>query len=126
MDEPIEVIDLCSDEEDDKVVATEIPEETEIDTSSWVKNQFMSLQKEKKREKKYQWLKSTEFSSDFNILCIEDAVYFKEQRMTKFVLLVENINDRKTYRVRVTNQQMKIYAPQLLIEFYEKRIALTK
>ena len=126
MDEPIEVIDLCSDEEDDKVVALEIPEETEIDTSSWVKNQFMSLQKEKKKEKKYQWLKSTEFSSDFNILCIEDAVYFQEQRMTKFVLLVENINDRKTYRVRVTNQQMKIYAPQLLIEFYEKRIALTK
>ena len=29
MDEPIEVIDLCSDEEDDKVVAIEIPEETE-------------------------------------------------------------------------------------------------
>lgn len=127
MNRPIEVINLFSDDdEDNNDISIEIPEEQEIDTSNKIKNQYFSLLKEKKKENNYKWLKSSEFSTDFNILRIEDAAYYKEQRITKFLLLVENINDKKIYRVKVTNEQMKLYAPEMLIEFYEKRIALTK
>lgn len=121
------VINLCSDDDEEEKEIEEInltvPEEKEVDKSSYVQSENS---RSKSNRKKPKYINITDLSSQYNIIKIEDAKYNPQQKITKFILLVEDVNTGEEYKMKATNNHMKLYAPEMLCDYYERRMALDK
>lgn len=117
------VINLCSDDEEEEIeeINLTVPEEKEV--SSYVQSEYS---RSKSNRKKPKYINITDLSSRYNIIKIEDAKYNPTQKITKFILLVEDVNTGEEYKMKATNNHMKIYAPEMLCDYYERRMALDK
>ena len=117
------VINLCSDDEEEEIeeINLTVPEENEV--SSYVQSEYS---RSKSNRKKPKYINITDLSSRYNIIKIEDAKYNPTQKITKFILLVEDVNTGEEYKMKATNNHMKIYAPEMLCDYYERRMALDK
>ena len=117
------VINLCSDDEEEEIgeINLTVPEEKEV--SSYVQSEYS---RSKSNRKKPKYINITDLSSRYNIIKIEDAKYNPTQKITKFILLVEDVNTGEEYKMKATNNHMKIYAPVMLCDYYERRMALDK
>ena len=117
------VINLCSDDEEEEIeeINLTVPEEKEV--SSYVQSEYS---RSKSNRKKPKYMNITDLSSRYNIIKIEDAKYNPTQKITKFILLVEDVNTGEEYKMKATNNHMKIYAPEMLCDYYERRMALDK
>ena len=117
------VINLCSDDEEEEIgeINLTVPEEKEV--SSYVQSEYS---RSKSNRKKPKYINITDLSSRYNIIKIEDAKYNPTQKITKFILLVEDVNTGEEYKIKATNNHMKIYAPEMLCDYYERRMALDK
>ena len=117
------VINLCSDDEEEEIeeINLTVPEEKEV--SSYVQSEYS---RSKSNRKKPKYINITDLSSRYNIIKIEDAKYNPTQKITKFILLVEDVNTGEEYQMKATNNHMKIYAPEMLCDYYERRMALDK
>ena len=117
------VINLCSDDEEEEIeeINLTVPEEKEV--SSYVQSEYS---RSKSNRKKPKYINITDLSSRYNIIKIEDAKYKTKQKITKFILLVEDVNTGEEYKMKATNNHMKIYAPEMLCDYYERRMALDK
>ena len=117
------VINLCSDDEEEEIeeINLTVPEEKAV--SSYVQSEYS---RSKSNRKKPKYINITDLSSRYNIIKIEDAKYNPTQKITKFILLVEDVNTGEEYKMKATNNHMKIYAPEMLCDYYERRMALDK
>ena len=117
------VINLCSDDEEEEIeeINLTVPEEKEV--SSYVQSEYS---RSKSNRKKPKYINITDLSSRYNIIKIEDAKYNPTQKITKFILLVEDVNTGEEYKMKATNNHMKIYAPEMLCDYYERRMAMDK
>ena len=117
------VINLCSDDEEEEIeeINLTVPEEKEV--SSYVQSEYS---RSKSNRKKPKYINITDLSSRYNIIKIEDAKYNPTQKITKFILLVEDVNTGEEYKMKATNNHMKIHAPEMLCDYYERRMALDK
>ena len=117
------VINLCSDDEEEEIeeINLTVPEEKEV--SSYVQSEYS---RSKSNRKKPKYINITDLSSRYNIIKIEDAKYNPTQKITKVILLVEDVNTGEEYKMKATNNHMKIYAPEMLCDYYERRMALDK
>ena len=117
------VINLCSDDDEEEIeeINLTVPEEKEV--SSYVQSEYS---RSKSNRKKPKYINITDLSSRYNIIKIEDAKYNPTQKITKFILLVEDVNTGEEYKMKATNNHMKIYAPEMLCDYYERRMALDK
>ena len=117
------VINLCSDDEEEEIeeINLTVPEEKEV--SSYVQSEYS---RSKSNRKKPKYINITDLSSRYNIIKIEDAKYNPTQKITKFILLVEDVNTGEEYKMKATNNHMKIDAPEMLCDYYERRMALDK
>ena len=117
------VINLCSDDEEEEIeeINLTVPEEKEV--SSYVQSEYS---RSKSNRKKPKYINITDLSSRYNIIKIEHAKYNPTQKITKFILLVEDVNTGEEYKMKATNNHMKIYAPEMLCDYYERRMALDK
>ena len=117
------VINLCSDDEEEEIeeINLTVPEEKEV--SSYVQSEYS---RSKSNRKKPKYINITDLSSRYNIIKIEDAKYNPTQKITKFILLVEDVNTGEEYKMKATNNHMKIYAPEMLCDYYKRRMALDK
>ena len=117
------VINLCSDDEEEEIeeINLTVPEEKEV--SSYVQSEYS---RSKSNRKKPKYINITDLSSRYNIIKIENAKYNPTQKITKFILLVEDVNTGEEYKMKATNNHMKIYAPEMLCDYYERRMALDK
>ena len=113
------VINLCSDDEEEEIeeINLTVPEEKEV--SSYVQSEYS---RSKSNRKKPKYINITDLSSRYNIIKIEDAKYNPTQKITKFILLVEDVNTGEEYKMKATNNHMKIYAPEMLCDYYERRM----
>ena len=117
------VINLCSDDEEEEIeeINLTVPEEKEV--SSYVQSEYS---RSKSNRKKPKYINITDLSSRYNIIKIEDAKYNPTQKITKLILLFEDVNTGEEYKMKATNNHMKIYAPEMLCDYYERRMALDK
>ena len=117
------VINLCSDDEEEEIeeINLTVPEEKEV--SSYVQSEYS---RSKSNRKKPKYINITDLSSRYNIIKIEDAKYNPTQKITKFILLVADVNTGEEYKMKATNNHMKLYAPEMLCDYYERRMALDK
>ena len=99
------VINLCSDDEEEEIeeINLTVPEEKEV--SSYVQSEYS---RSKSNRKKPKYINITDLSSRYNIIKIEDAKYNPTQKITKFILLVEDVNTGEEYKMKATNNHMKI------------------
>ena len=121
------VINLYSDADffKDKIkdIVISIPEEKNFDKSSWIQSEYSHSKKNKKTPK---YINISALSNKYNIIKILDAKYNSIKKITKFLLLIEDIDTGREYRVKATNNDLKIYSPEMLCDYYERRMTLDK
>lgn len=124
-----ETIYISSEEEDDD---KEIEEKEDIKSINENKDlvNINSEKKNKKNKKKQRkdinnkFIHITDLCSDFRIIKILHALVDinNKNKLIKFILLVENIHTKEEFKMKATNEHLKIYAPELLCDYYEGRI----
>lgn len=121
------VINLYSDADffTDKIkdIVISVPEEKNFDKSSWIQSEYSRSKKNKKTPK---YINISALSNKYHIIKILDAKYNPIQKITKFLLLIEDIDTGREYRVKATNNDLKIYSPEMLCDYYERRMTLDK
>ena len=72
-------------------------------------------------------MKLKDLSGIHEIQSIEDAKYVgkngNKEVIINFTILVLNKSTNKFYNIKLTNKHLKLYAPSLLCDFYEKRLS---
>ena len=72
-------------------------------------------------------MKLKDLSGIHEIQSIEDAKYIgkngNKEVIINFTILVLNKSTNKFYNIKLTNKHLKLYAPSLLCDFYEKRLS---
>lgn len=121
-----EIICISSGEDDDKEIEEDVKS---ININQDLEN--INIEKDNKKNKKKRskeknnkFIHITELCFDFRIIKILHALVDikNKNRLIKFILLVQNIHTKEEFKMKATNEHLKIYAPELLCDYYEGRI----